>query len=92
MEHFKTEIVPAQPAKEVQKYDKTTCDLCNEQIKEHNFDYDEVSISRKIGSRYPDSGTCNEVKVDMCGKCFETKLVPWLKSMDVTLTEKETFW
>lgn len=81
MKHTTTVIIPA---KIIQEVDKTTCDLCNEEIQYKRYSADEVVIKRRTGDSYPEGGSGEEVEVDMCGDCFDKKLIPWLKSQGVT--------
>ena len=61
--------------------DYTTCDLCRQRIAEEgSFEINEIEVSHKTGCRYPDNGEEEEVSVDLCGPCFDTKLIPWLQS------------
>jgi len=77
MKHMKTEVVPAATREVV---DRVTCDLCGSDIVSGNYDADEVVVAHKTGNNYPESGSGKETSVDLCGKCFQGKLVPWLRS------------
>lgn len=77
MKHYKEREVPARIEKFVAE---TTCDLCRETIKLKNWHLDDVDVRRRVGSNYPEGGNGTETVFDICGKCFETKLVPWLVS------------
>lgn len=86
MKLYKEEIVPE---KTVSKLDKTMCDLCGNEITKERFEVDEVEIRHKTGDRYPDFGYGEQVEVDMCGECFDEKLVPWLKTQGVQAATSE---
>lgn len=87
MKHYEQIEVPQ---KVIQRLLKTTCDLCgNEVDPEGNCDVDEVMVSRVVGERYPDCADLWKHSVDMCGPCFDTKLVPWLKEQGVTTIQLE---
>ena len=77
MKHIKTVEVPATTRDVV---DFVTCDLCGAAITEGNYEVNEIEVRHKIGANYPDNGNGEETSVDMCGKCFDEKLVPWLRS------------
>lgn len=78
MKHLKTIQIPATTREVV---DHVSCDLCGAKISQ-NLDYvvEEVEVRHKTGAAYPDGGSGEETSVDMCGKCFDEKLVPWLRS------------
>lgn len=80
MQHKITVKVPAS-TREVTT--SVTCDLCGVEIKEENYEIDSVKLAYKSGSNYPEGGSGTEISVDMCGACFEGKLVPWLRSQGV---------
>lgn len=89
MEHIKTVEVPA-TIKEV--VDFVTCDLCGTKIDVRGYDVDDVKVSHRTGSNYPEGGNGDETSVDMCGKCFDEKLVPWLRSNGAEPRTKEWEW
>lgn len=81
MKVMKTVVVTAQPEYEKQVHDKTICDLCKHVILDGaRFDVAEVEVSCKTGVSYPDGGSGAQVEFDICTKCFNDKLVPWLES------------
>jgi hypothetical protein len=88
MKHYKEETVP-QHTTEV--LDQTTCDLCNVDVGAEldTWEVDEVTVSRKAGCSYPDGGNGDTISVDLCGQCFNEKLLPFLKSEGATVTETE---
>ncbi len=69
---------------------KTTCDMCKGEIKTGCFEVNEVEISHEHGSVYPDSGYTDTNFIDLCGKCFQEKLIPWLKNQGCEVQTKET--
>ena len=71
---------------------KVTCDLCGERIVNIAYDVDDVTIERDLGTRYPEGSHGSTFRVDMCGKCFETKLVPWLSSLTPNVVVQEEVW
>ena len=89
MKHTKTVDVPATTRVVVER---TTCDLCGQEIKSKRFGVDEVEILRREGTSYPEGGSGTECAVDMCGDCFEKKLVPWLESQGAKVLRTEWDW
>lgn len=78
MKHMRTEQVPA-TTREVE--DHVTCDMCGAEIKKDgNYEVDEVNVSHRVGNNYPECGCGETTIVDLCGNCFDGKLVPWLSS------------
>lgn len=71
---------------------RVTCDLCGNSIVEETYVIKETTIERRRGLNYPEGGNTETVSVDMCVPCFDSKLVPWLKSQGVTPVVTETYW
>lgn len=74
--------------------DKYICDLCGSQSKDDNwvkgtYEVDEISVSRITGVRYPEGGNVTVETFDICPNCWETKLVPWMKSQNASPRVKE---
>jgi hypothetical protein len=80
MKHMTTIEVPAE-TREILDFVK--CDLCGSKIKHREYTVDEVEVCHKAGERYPEGGSITKTMVDMCGKCFDDKLIPWLRSLNV---------
>jgi len=89
MKHMKTVVVPERTSTFV---DFVTCDLCGEKVIKKGYDVDEVEIRHKVGYIYPDGGSVTEASVDMCGKCFDERLVPWLRSKGAEPHSNEWDW
>lgn len=89
MKHKKTIVVPAYEKVQVVK---VTCDLCGQVIQQKGYDVDEVTVSRRTGYSCPESHSVTELTVDLCGKCFDTKLRPWLVSQGAVACEEEHEW
>lgn len=85
MKHLKTVEVPATTREVVER---TNCDLCGAELRSIGSDYDEVTIERSRGVRLPGCSRY-ETEVDMCGHCFETRLVPWLNSQGAQVIEND---
>lgn len=77
MKHMKKVEIAATTRDET---DFVTCDLCGECIEEAGYNIDEIEVRHRTGKSYPESGAGKETYVDMCGKCFDEKLVPWLRT------------
>lgn len=96
MKHYKKVKIP-------EHYDdllvNTTCDLCGEDTivtssrfdidMSSRFDIDMVRIVHKWGESYPECGSGEVVNIDMCPKCFVSKLEPWLKDNGVDIKTEE---
>ncbi len=81
MKHMKTINIPARMEERIVR---TTCDLCKKDTDPGNYEIDEVQVSRRHGSYYPDGGGAgDQVEVDICGECFLSRLIPWLESLGV---------
>jgi hypothetical protein len=90
MKHRETVTVPA---KEEVRVAKVTCDLCGSTIAQypgHVFDEVRIRIIREKGERYSDYGDAKETGYDVCGGCFETKLVPWMASQGAVPEVEDT--
>lgn len=90
MKHITLVDVPATQRKVVSKI---TCDLCGEDVKEglDDYDIDVVTVSRKTGAVYPEGGGGEIAEVDICGDCFATELVPWLKKKGARILTTEWY-
>lgn len=81
MKHTERVVIPEKIETVVTK---VTCDLCGRTIKERFvkdiYAVDDVVIEYRSGESYPDGSTGETTSVDMCGKCFNEKLIPWLKA------------
>jgi hypothetical protein len=87
MRHTRLERVPAS-TREVE--DHVTCDLCHVKIGEGAiYRRDEATIKREVGQCYPEGGTGVATEVDVCGTCFERRVLPWLRSQDVVPRVRE---
>lgn len=91
---MKTITIPAKgpEVKEVLAF--VACDLCGVQIDSGavNYGVDEVEVLHKTGKSYPEGGSGTTASVDMCGKCFDEKLVPWLRSQGAEVRTDEWYW
>ena len=86
MKHTKTVTVPA---REETVTEKVTCDLCGNEIKKERGNAENVEVKHTTGSSYPDGGMGEEVSVDLCGTCFDTKLIPWLTEQGAVPATRE---
>lgn len=66
-----------------------TCDFCSKKIEYLAYKTDEVTIRHKEGDSYPEIGGGAARFVDMCGKCFNEKLVPWIQSQGVEVQKED---
>lgn len=90
MKHMKTRVVP-EHTEEVLDY--TSCDLCKKKIEwRGSYVVDEVEVRHKTGSHYPEGGMGEETRVDLCGDCFDNKLLPWLQSQGCPAHTRDWDW
>lgn len=74
--------------------EEVVCDICKASSKSDSWYIDtftstETSISYKETTCYPDDYWTRGVSVDICPKCFENKLIPWLKVQGVNAEIKD---
>lgn len=81
------------PAREEERVSAVVCDICkhsNHMASDNHcggvewggtFDVAEVNISIKEGSQYPESGSGTLISFDVCPRCFQEKLVPYIVSL-----------
>lgn len=91
-----------EPARNVQVCVKRQCDLCGVSSKGgHDWDVDyyevddteiAVTIRHKAGEDYPEGGSGDEIEIDLCPKCFRTRLVPWLQLQGAKIEYSEWSW
>ena len=81
MKYMKTVVVPMMK-KQVVNF--ITCDLCGVTITNDYGEAEKVVIEHKTGYQYSEEGSDEISSVDMCGKCFDEKSVPWLKLQNCT--------
>lgn len=84
MKHMTKKVIPEHVEEVV---DKITCDLCGRKINTQQENLrdnkiDEVVISYDKGTTYPDGGSGVHTKLDMCGTCFEERLMPWIEAQN----------
>ena len=89
MKHYTTKVVPEHTEN---RLDSVTCDFCGKKIEFEPYKLDDVTIDRNVGDRFPEGSRGVKESVDMCGECWETKLIPWIKAQGVTPTVKEWEW
>ena len=89
MKHMQEIEVPAR--KEIRVV-RVTCELCGIEIKKEPYSAEEIVVKHRTGSGYPECGSGEEVEVDICGVCFDTKLIPWLKSQGAEPQTREWDW
>lgn len=89
MKHTKVFEVPAQTKTVVTH---RTCDICHEVIDSHPmFGRNDVNVEWAYSNNlYPEGGEITTTSFDICGDCFDSKLVPWMKSLGAEPTVEET--
>jgi hypothetical protein len=67
--------------------DHYTCDLCGKSTRDTDnwcgdaYAADEVCVSMRIGTNYPEGGSSEETIFDICPDCFKQKLMPFLHGL-----------
>lgn len=61
--------------------EETICDLCRCIIVAPKglCRADDVTVSYRVGDTFPEGGSGTVTEFDICSKCFESKLIPWLE-------------
>ena len=80
MKHIQRVDVPATTREYVSH---TTCDICKEKIESETYVTDRVTIEHRSGSCYPEGSYGQSTEIDLCGKCFTERLLPWLTRQGV---------
>ena len=89
MKHYETQEIPAKKKKVLVR---TTCDICGADTETaSSYEIDEVCIERRHGNVFPGDDNSLTESYDICGKCFETKLQPWLSSQGAEATERRSY-
>jgi hypothetical protein len=95
MRHYEMVEVPA---RKVRNHVKTTCDLCGATAKKGCWDSAEwetdktnldVRVTHYRQNDYGNSADVEKMMVDLCPKCFENKLVPWLREQGAEIEYKD---
>lgn len=89
MKHVQTRIVPAKTESFVVKM---TCDICGNEIVHEPFNAEQTTVEHVVGKSYPEGGSGSKISFDICGKCFETKIVPWMQSQGAAAEWREWSW
>jgi hypothetical protein len=93
---MKTYETHTRPASTYEVHAETRCDICGKTTrkkwKDGCFDAVETEVRFKKGSDYPEGGMGTETTIDICPECFESKLIPWVKSHGGQPTTKEWDW
>ncbi len=89
MKQMKTIEVPATT---IEVVDRIMCDLCGTEIKTKSFVVDEVEVHHRTGTADMDGGEGEELCVDICGYCFDTRLIPWLRTQGADPKPQKWEW
>ena len=71
------------------------CDMCGRENPGSDWSTEdrsvrETEIRYKTGADlYPESGSGEELRVDLCPECFEQKLIPWLRQQGVAVVPRK---
>lgn len=78
--------------------DSISCDICGEvhphdHWKKDAFEVLETEVSITTGVQYPEGGDRHIVSFDICPKCFNEKLIPFLESLGAKpSTDEKDYW
>ena len=89
MKHDMTESVPATTRVVLER---TQCEICKCDIDPQASEVEKVKAVRTPGLNYPEGANGEEDSVDLCGKCFYEKLVPWLQSQRIKPPTNDWDW
>lgn len=94
------------PAKEYDAEIEIKCDLCGATTGKRlgrdglevardgwgvsAYDHDEITVSRRQGTHYPEGGYDTTFRYDVCPRCWEMKVLPWFAAQGAMLTETTT--
>jgi len=81
-------------SKTINVLESITCDICGDKTGFNGwspgYEENEVIIKHTKGVQYPGEGlNGEELELDICPKCFESKVIPALKALGVKLVYKE---
>jgi hypothetical protein len=93
MKKYET-IKDVEIVKEYKKHILTSCDFCGASpLSDFGDSFDayvgEELIEIDIGTKYPEGSNFVRISVDLCQKCAEEKLIPWLRENSINEIEKE---
>jgi len=95
MKHYEDRVIPERIEK---RTTHLTCDLCGVKSKGYDWvcgSYEvkevelSVTIKHRTGESYPSGGSGSTFEIDMCPKCFQEKLIPWIQSQGGNVREEE---
>lgn len=90
MKYLKTIIVPGTTG-EIIAF--VSCDLCKEKIPTcEDNEVNEIKLYHKTGKQRLGIGSGETVEVDICDKCFDEKLIPWLRTQGAEPHTEEWSW
>ena len=62
---------------------------CNWYDGPNAYDFIKTEVSFLIGSNFPEGSFYTKRSIDLCGVCFEDKLIKWVKSHGVEFNTEE---
>ena len=99
MKIYEEKIIPARKEMVLKT---RTCDLCGKSSSREEWESRSiyavneteivVVVRQKDGACYPDNGSGKKYEVDLCPRCFKSKLIPWLISQGATIKREEWDW
>jgi len=79
---------------EVTIRETVTCDICGEGVRKGRYSYDtfEGECTMSVGHSFPECGSRETTRVDICEKCFREKLIPWLQGEGAKVQVAKVDW
>lgn len=102
IEVVKIPAVKAVPERKEKRVTGTICGFCRRDTRnrpdhtgtvnwaDNAYNIQEVTISLKEGSRYPEGGSGELLRFDVCLSCFQEELIPWFAARGIM--PEETDW
>jgi hypothetical protein len=75
--------------------ESVSCDICGvakEYWEINHGNVNETEVSWEQGYRYPDGSSTTKLEYDICPKCFESVLMPWLLGFEAVPSKTEYDW
>jgi hypothetical protein len=74
--------------------ESTECDICHNKFDGERWNHEsysalETEVRMKTGTSYPEGGSGEEIKFDICPKCFREKLIPFIESFGTVAQWKD---
>ena len=78
------------PARQLEHISHITCDICNKDIEPREmYEMAECTVSRKVGTCYPEGSTWTKTEFDLCLACFNAHVLNHLVSLGAIPTDSD---